>query len=205
MLRAAALRCSLLRVQAAARRLLPSRHQTLCAVNPGNSGGPLLDLSGAVIGVNTAIFTATGGWPLSNLAALACCAADPGDGKLPSGGLLLPRFHTTTLLLPPQQPRPVLCSSCVSGASAGIAFAIPSSIVRRVVPQLIQFGAVQRATLGFQPAADPIARSFKVRARKGRGWLQHWLRGGLHVVAERAVQQGPLGSQHLGSQHLTAA
>ncbi|PRW59774.1 protease Do-like chloroplastic isoform X1 [Chlorella sorokiniana] len=81
--------------------------QTDAAVNPGNSGGPLLDLSGAVIGVNTAIFTAT-------------------------------------------------------GASAGIAFAIPSSVVRRVVPQLIQFGTVQRASLGFQPAADPIARSFKV-------------------------------------------
>ena len=37
--------------------------------------------------------------------------------------------------------------------------------MRRVVPQLIQFGVVQRASLGFQPAADPIARSFKVGMR----------------------------------------
>ncbi|KAI3436238.1 hypothetical protein D9Q98_002292 [Chlorella vulgaris] len=81
--------------------------QTDAAVNPGNSGGPLLDLSGLLIGVNTAIFTNT-------------------------------------------------------GTSAGLGFAIPSNTVRRVVPQLIQYGAVQRASLGFQPAPDPIARAFKI-------------------------------------------
>ncbi|PSC76877.1 protease Do-like chloroplastic isoform X1 [Micractinium conductrix] len=81
--------------------------QTDAAVNPGNSGGPLLDLSGSVIGVNTAIFTNT-------------------------------------------------------GASSGLSFAIPSNTVRRVVPQLIAFGAVQRASLGFTPAPDPIARAFKI-------------------------------------------
>lgn len=63
------------------------------AINPGSSGGPLLDSHGRLIGINTAIAT-------------------------------------------------------TSGQSAGVGFAIPVSIVARVVPQLLTHGRVIRAETG---------------------------------------------------------
>lgn len=78
--------------------------QTDAAVNPGNSGGALVNLDGQLIGINTAIASQTGSY-------------------------------------------------------AGYSFAIPSSIVRKVVDDLREYGRVQRAYLGIQvDQRDPGVR-----------------------------------------------
>ncbi|HEY3402931.1 MAG TPA: trypsin-like peptidase domain-containing protein [Ohtaekwangia sp.] len=69
--------------------------QTDAAVNPGNSGGALVNLKGELIGVNTAIATS-------------------------------------------------------SGSYQGYSFAIPVSLVKKVMDDLLEFGQVQRGLLGIQ-------------------------------------------------------
>ncbi|GFP96284.1 protease Do-like 8 chloroplastic [Phtheirospermum japonicum] len=51
-----------------------------------------------------------------------------------------------------------------TGTSAGVGFAIPSSTVVKIVPQLIQFGKVVRAGLNVEIAPDLIANQLNVRS-----------------------------------------
>lgn len=69
--------------------------QTDAAVNPGNSGGALVNLQGELIGINTAIATPTGSY-------------------------------------------------------AGYSFAIPVSMVKKVMDDLLEYGQVQRGLLGIR-------------------------------------------------------
>jgi serine protease Do len=84
------------------------------AVNRGNSGGPAFNLNGEVIGINTAIFS-------------------------PSGG------------------------------NVGIAFAIPASVARDVIQDLIKDGKVERGWLGvqIQPVSKDIAESLGLSEASG--------------------------------------
>ncbi|GMY13631.1 protease Do-like 8, chloroplastic isoform X1 [Fagus crenata] len=50
-----------------------------------------------------------------------------------------------------------------TGTSAGVGFAIPSSTVTKIVPQLIQFGKVARAGLNVEIAPDLVANQLNVR------------------------------------------
>lgn len=82
--------------------------QTDAAINPGNSGGALVDASGNLIGINTAIVSRTGG-------------------------------------------------------SLGIGFAIPASIAKQIMEQIIQSGGVTRGWIGVevQDLTPELAESFK--------------------------------------------
>lgn len=88
--------------------------QVDAAVNRGNSGGPTFNLEGEVIGVNTAIFS-------------------------PSGG------------------------------NVGIAFAIPASLAKEVVADLMDDGTIERGWLGvqIQPVTEDIAESLGLAEAKG--------------------------------------
>jgi serine protease Do len=83
-------------------------------VNRGNSGGPSFDLDGKVVGMNTAIFS-------------------------PSGG------------------------------NVGIAFAVPSALLKEVVTELQSHGTVDRGWLGvvIQNVSDDIADSIGMAEAKG--------------------------------------
>jgi Do/DeqQ family serine protease len=88
--------------------------QTDAAVNPGNSGGALVNTRGELIGINTAIASQTGSY-------------------------------------------------------AGYAFAVPVSIVSKIVTDLKQFGEVQRAVLGvvISDITDELAKEKKIDTLKG--------------------------------------
>ncbi len=66
--------------------------QTDAAINPGNSGGPLCDVDGKVIGINTAIYTRSGGYMGIGFAIPSNLAKDiqsklVSDGKITRGWL----------------------------------------------------------------------------------------------------------------------
>ncbi|HEX4268158.1 MAG TPA: trypsin-like peptidase domain-containing protein [Steroidobacteraceae bacterium] len=88
--------------------------QTDASINPGNSGGALVDLNGYLVGINTAILSA-------------------------------------------------------SGDNIGIGFAIPGNTARRVMSQLIEYGAVDRGQLGLNIYAvtPEVARSLGLHKAAG--------------------------------------
>jgi serine protease DegQ len=98
--------------------------QTDAAINPGNSGGALVDTAGNLVGINTAIYSRSGG-------------------------------------------------------SLGIGFAIPVSIVRQVMEQIIAHGAVTRGWVGIevQEITPEIAESFSLKSTDG-ALIAGVLRGG---------------------------
>ena len=69
--------------------------QTDAAVNQGNSGGPLLNVRGEIIGINSAIFTKTGGWQGISFAIPSNAARRVMEGILSRGRLVQGWFGIT--------------------------------------------------------------------------------------------------------------
>ena len=88
--------------------------QTDAAINPGNSGGALVNVKGELVGINTAIFSTSGGYQ-------------------------------------------------------GVGLAIPSSMAKAVMENLIKGGKVVRGWLGVsvQPLTPELSRQFNLKEDKG--------------------------------------
>ncbi len=88
--------------------------QTDAAINPGNSGGALIDSTGVLVGINTAIYSQSGG-------------------------------------------------------SMGIGFAIPVSLAKNVMEQIIKNGSVTRGWIGVevQEISPELAESFRLPGTEG--------------------------------------
>ncbi|MFH1076211.1 MAG: trypsin-like peptidase domain-containing protein, partial [Pseudomonadota bacterium] len=69
--------------------------QTDAAINPGNSGGPLLNSNGEVIGINTAIFTLSGGSQGIGFAIPISHAKDIANQLITKGRVARPWFGIT--------------------------------------------------------------------------------------------------------------
>lgn len=84
--------------------------QTDAAINPGNSGGALVDINGNLLGINTAIYSRSGG-------------------------------------------------------SLGIGFAIPVSLAKQVLQDIVKDGSVTRAWIGVEPQdlTPEIAEALKIK------------------------------------------
>ena len=99
--------------------------QTDAAINPGNSGGALVDSSGNLVGINSAIYSRTGG-------------------------------------------------------SQGIGFAIPVSIARQVMEQIIKDGGVTRGWVGVevQDLSPELSDSLKLKLQQEGALIAGVLKGG---------------------------
>ena len=89
--------------------------QTDAAINPGNSGGPLLDSNGDVIGINTAIFSLSGGYQGIGFAIPINLARRVAEQLITSGRVARPWLGISGLSL-----NPSLADGLGLGVSRGV-------------------------------------------------------------------------------------
>lgn len=86
-----------------------------------------------------------------------------------------------------------------SGSSAGVGFAVPVSIAKRVVPQLLQNGAVRRPKLGISTRdVEKIRNQVDLPVADGVLIVQVQRGGGAAAAGLRGMQQTEMGDFELG-------
>ena len=103
--------------------------QTDAAINPGNSGGALVDLNGRLVGINTAIFSQSGGSVGIGFAIPANMARVVAEAGISGGALVRPWFGARLQDMTPEiadslgldPPRGALIAEVAPGSSAASA------------------------------------------------------------------------------------
>jgi serine protease Do len=139
--------------------------QTDAAINPGNSGGALLDAQGRLIGINTAIFSRSGGSQgigfaiPSKMLRVFLAAAD--TGKLVSGWIGLEGEALTAesaRLAGLDRPGGLLVTAVAPGSPAARADIRPGDVLRTVDGKEVADGGQLRYSL----ATEGVGRTLEV-------------------------------------------
>jgi serine protease Do len=120
--------------------------QTDVAVNPGNSGGPLFNLKGEVVGINSMIFSRTGGYMGISFAIPIDVAINVRDQLIKTGHVVRGRIGVTVQNVDASlaqsfgldRPRGALVSSVEKGAPAQRAGVKPGDVILQVDDRVIE-------------------------------------------------------------------
>jgi serine protease Do len=134
--------------------------QTDVAVNPGNSGGPLFNLQGEVIGINSMIFSQTGGYMGLSFAVPIDVAIDVRDQLLKNGRVVRGRLGVTVQDVNAQlaqafgmdRPRGALVSAVEPDGPAAKAGMKPGDVIVAIDAQEVeQYGEVSGRIARMRP------------------------------------------------------
>jgi serine protease Do len=136
--------------------------QTDVAVNPGNSGGPLFNMQGEVVGINSMIYSRTGGYMGLSFAIPSDLAMDVATQLRQTGKVTRSRIGVQAQELTRElassfgltEPRGALVSMVEKGAPAERAGLMPSDIILGINGQPVEGSAdLARLVAGSKPGS----------------------------------------------------